>query len=109
MPTKKATCLHLATPRFRTPRGLHGCQSTCGVLTDVFRAVTDNRPANWKTYFNAFEIAKTLTMEQVVLAYMPATSWGTDDAAKKCCHTDVSQVALRVNILEAELGSDQEF
>ncbi|CAD7924305.1 unnamed protein product, partial [Amoebophrya sp. A120] len=74
-----------------------------GILTDVFNAVTNNRPANWKSYFNAFEIAKTLTMEQVVLAYMPSTTWGVDDASKKCCQTDVSQVALRVNILEAVL------
>ncbi|CAD7935048.1 unnamed protein product [Amoebophrya sp. A25] len=74
-----------------------------GILTDVFNAVTNNRPADWKSYFNAFEIAKTLTMEQVVLAYMPSTSWGDNDSAKKCCTSGQGVFALRVNILEAVL------
>lgn len=45
--------------------------SGAGVLKDVYDALTSNRPGDWMSYFNTFEIAKTLTMQKVMEAYIP--------------------------------------
>lgn len=74
------------------------------LLTDVYNAQTLNRPEGFWNVLTPFEVAKVVSMQAAIEAWLPVPDWNEPENRWniECCKY-VGQAGLRINVLEAVL------